>query len=492
MPEQTVDDLIQRALSLEILSLDQVHEIRSLLGVQHVDLDLFRQTLLRQGILTNYQMDRLLEGEMGGFNYGDYKVLFLAGSGTFARVFRATHKKTGKIVAVKVLRGRFSDNKEVIDQFVREAELGMELRHPNIVPIYDIVSKDLLHYMVMDFVEGQTLKDFLKVRKTVEPKMTTRIVTDACSGLDYAAKRQLQHRDLKLSNVLISSSGTALLVDFGLAALENISKTSRGTFTNQRAIDYAALERITGVGRNDPRSDIYFLGCIYYHLLTGVPPLFETKDRQKRLDRNRFYQVKPLQSLNASVPHAVGFVVNKAMSMDVEKRYQTMAEMLADLHVAAKRLEEGTANEGIVPGQIELGLATKTNWNAPKEKPPVILVMESEPDMQNLFRESLKKSGYRVLIMSDPVRAIDRMTEDDPPDCVLINAQFLGQKAVAGFNQIADDSRLTGIPMLLLLDELQIKWAAHAKRSKYRVAAGMPISMKRIREILAMLLKKET
>lgn len=497
MPAQTIEELIQRALTLEILTPEQVRKVWSELGMQNVDLELLRQVLLRNGMLTNYQMDRLLAGETTGYYFGDYKALFLVGAGSFARVFRTVHKETGKVAAVKVLRGRFSENKEVVEQFIREAELGMELRHPHIVPIHDIVSKDYLHFMVMDFVEGQTLREFLRVRKVIEPKLATRIVTDICNALDYASKRHLQHRDLKMSNVLLSTTGGAMLVDFGLAPLANLDKKpEKGEFVNQRAIDYAALERASGVGRNDPRSDIYFLGCIYYHLLTGSSPLLETKDRARRLDRNRFFQVKPIQIVSRNIPHAVSFVVNKAMSVNVDKRYQTAGEMHADLLVAAKRLEEGTADQDISLEQIELnvGLADKTGWKPPmKPKQPVVLVMESDPQMQDIFRESLKKSGYRVLIMSDPGRAIDRMADDDElPQCVLINAQNLGKKAVAGFNQIADDGRMNEVPMLLLLDETQIKWAAHAKRSKYRIAVGMPITMKRVREIIAMLVKKES
>ncbi|MDR1960309.1 MAG: serine/threonine protein kinase [Planctomycetaceae bacterium] len=501
MPEQMVEELMQRALTLELLTPGQIRDVWASLGTQDADIELLRQTLLRQGMLTNYQMDRLIEGETTGFYFGDYKALFLVGAGSFARVFRAVHKETGKIAAVKVLRGRFSENQDVINQFVREAELGMELRHPNIVQIHEVVSKEFLHFMVMDFVEGQTLRDFLRVRKVVEPKVTTRIITDICSGLDYASKRQLQHRDLKLSNVLLSSSGSAMLVDFGLAALTTANKKRQSAETdelsvaNQRAIDYAALERTCGVKRNDNRSDIYFLGCIYYHLLTGKPPLFETKERARRLDKNRFYQVKPIQVTAPQVPHAVSFVVNKAMSLDVEKRYQSMAEMLADLYVAAKRLEEGTANQGIGLEQIKLnvGLAAKpgTKAAAPKTRQPVLMIMEPDAEMQNIFRESFKKAGFRVLIMSDPNRAIDRMAEaDELPDCVLINAQNLGKNAVLGFNQIADDNRLGALPMLLLLDESQVKWAAHVKRSKTRIAAAMPIPMKRVREIIAMLIPK--
>ena len=493
MSNMTVDDLTQRILTLELLREQDIREIWMSYGTQDIDIESFTMALTRQGLLTNYQIERLVSGENTGFYFGEYRALYLVGAGTFARVFRATHKNTGKIVAVKVLRARFSENDEAINQFVHEAELGMELRHPNIVPIYEVVSKNFQHFMVMDFVEGQTLRDFLKVRKIVEPKMATRIVTDVSSALEYATKRGLQHRDLKLSNVMLSIGGKAMVVDFGLAAL--LTAKTAGEGVSQRAIDYAALERITGAPKNDTRSDVYFLGCMFYQLLTGEAPLLETKDRMKRLEKNRFYQVKPIQVLAPKMPRAVAFIVNKAMSLDVEKRYQTMAEMHADLLVAARRLEEGGGDGGdddIAPAYIEMGLAAKEqHLGGPKKTTQqAVMVVEPDVEMQNIFRDALKKAGYRVLIISAPERALERIKDDAPADLVIFNAQFIGEQALLSFNELVEDKRINATPAILLLDEPQIKWGAMAKRDRIHLTVSMPISLKRIREVVAKLLEK--
>jgi len=487
MPQMTVDDLTQRILTLELLRERDIREIWMSFGTQDVDIQAFTTALTRQGLLTNYQIERLVSSENTGFYFGEYRALYLVGAGSFARVFRATHKSSGKIVAVKVLRARFSENVEAINHFVHEAELGMELRHPNIVPIYEVVSKDYQHFMVMDFVEGQTLRDFLKIRKIVEPKMTTRIVTDVCSALEYAMKRGLQHRDLKLSNVMLSIGGKAMVVDFGLAAL--LTAKDAGEGVSQRAIDYAALERITGAPKNDTRSDIYFLGCMYYQLLTGFAPLAETKERHKRLNKTRFYQVKPIQVLAPKTPRAVAFIVNKAMSLDIEKRYQTMAEVHADLLVAARRLEEG-GDDDIAPTHIEIGLAAKENLGSPKKaEQKAVMVVESDIEMQNVFREAFKKAGYRVLVISDPERALERLKDDAHADVVIFNAQFVGPQALESFNELVIDKRINDTPAILLLDEPQIKWGAMAKRDRIHLTVGMPISLRRIREIVAKLLE---
>ena len=488
MADLSVDELVQKALTLGILQSEQLQDVWSSFGTQNIEVGPFVQALLRQGHLTKYQVDRLTSGESGGFYFGDYKVLYPVGAGTFARVYRAVHPKTGKVVAIKVLRSRFSSDPVAIDLFVREAELGMSFRHPNIVSVFDIQSEKDVHYMVMDFIEGQTLREFVNIRKKVDPKVATRIVTDICLGLDYAFKRGHLHRDLKMTNVLLSSAGKSVLVDFGLASSEKENNPDR---RNQRAIDYAALERSTGVRRDDKRSDLFFLGTIFYHMLTGFPPLVEARDRAKRLDKTRFMNIKPITEKDPTVPFAVSFIVDKAMNLDPDKRYQSPAGMLVDLEVAVKKLEAGTADEQ-TGRQNRLASASSLSLASVAKKESVlatIMVVEANPEMQNIFRQSLKKTGYRVLLLSSAERALERFGDHDQDvDCVLFNAQSLGSQAVVAFNELANDRLTMNTPAILLLDENQVKWAARAQRDKHRLAVGMPITMKRLQEVIAKLI----
>src|SRR5271157_446992 len=164
MGNPSAEQLLQRALDLELLTERQFQDVWASVGTRLATVDEVKKQLLRGEFMTNYQLDRLAKGERSGFFYGPYKVLYTVGAGTFARVFRAAHRQTGEIVALKVLRKRFSDNPEQSTQFIREGKLGLTLRHPNIVPIYDVASDGRSHYLVMEFIEGWNLRDLVRIR----------------------------------------------------------------------------------------------------------------------------------------------------------------------------------------------------------------------------------------------------------------------------------------------------------------------------------------
>ena len=479
------EQVAQRAFDLGLLNERQLQEIWAALGSRSVALNDLLQLLVRREFMTNYQVERLVKGERSGFFYGPYKVLYLVGSGTFARVFRAVHRQTGEVVAIKALRSRYSENPAQFSQFVREGRVGVTLRHPNIVPTYDVVSEGKSHFLVMEFVEGWNLRDFVKIRKKVDPLQATRLMIGMADGLGYAFEHGLSHRDLKLNNVLVSSAGQAKLVDFGLAAMdETLSDEMLADMPNTRTVDYAALERATGVRKDDTRSDIYFLGCIFYNMLTGQPPLLETKDRLQRLSKSRFLEVVPIQKAEPSIPHWVSLVVNKAMMLDPTRRYQSPSAMVSDLRIAETQLLQEASSGGRSAG----GASPAPGNAAPPEKQFSIMVVESNARMQDILRDGLKRAGYRVLLTSDPSRAVDRFRQDGTAaDCVLFSAPELGESALEMFNALGEDSKTSFVRALLLLDENQKEWASKAMTSDHRLVRAMPITLKQLRAALTSL-----
>ncbi|HEX6963607.1 MAG TPA: protein kinase [Lacipirellula sp.] len=471
----TAEKLAQRAMEVNILTEQDLQPVWSEFGTNNVDFEPFKQALVRRGLLTNYQLDRLAEGYKTGFFFGDYKILYGVGAGTFARVFRATHRHTGALFAIKVLRNRYSRDPAVSDMFRREGELGAQLKHPNIVGIHEVYSKGAVHYLVMDFVEGQNLRDFYKVRGRFEPLEATRIVADMMAGLTYSFQKGISHRDLKMSNVIVSSDGDAKLLDFGLAGLGDAVEGE----ANPRTIDYAGLERATNVRKDDARSDIFFAGCIYYQLLSGRAALAETRERSQRLSKSRYSDIKPILDVLPTIPLPFARVVTKAIEFDPARRYQTPGEMLADLKVAAKRVAEakdsGDLQEGqeLLEGQLDDGTSRK------------LMVVESDHKMQDIFRELFKKVGYRVLVTSDPERLFQRLYDDPKSaDILLISSGQIGREALEAFNKLGQDKRTSGLPVVLLLGESQAAWMKEAAGGPKRLVAKMPVKQKELRHAI--------
>jgi serine/threonine-protein kinase len=475
------EELLQLALNAELLSERQFQEVWAAVGSRMAPLDEVKKHLVRGELLTSFQLERLMKGERSGYFYGPYKVLYYIGAGNFARVFRAAHRQSGEIVALKVLRKHFSDHDDQVAQFVREGKLGCTLRHPNIVPTYEVVSQGKTHFLVMEFVEGYNLRDLVKIRKKLDPLLATKLMIDIVKGLNYALENGLTHRDLKLNNVLVTSSSQAKVVDFGLATIQEESAEVAEEMPNARTVDYAALERATGVRKDDKRTDIYFAGCVFYQMLTGQSPLAET-DRSQRMGKQRFLDVVPIHQRDPELSHWVCTVVNKAMMMEPIRRYQSPAAMLADLAIVERQLIEGGDSETAEADMAALGTYVEI-------KQPTVLVVESDPKWQDIFRGGFKRVNYKVLVTADPRRAVDRVRQDlTAVQCLVFCAQGLGEAALTGFNDLGSDKRTATMPALLLLDEPQKNLKEQARAAEHRMVLTMPITMKELRNALAALL----
>lgn len=479
MASLSLDDLHQRLLSLDLMDLDRIRRVQTTFGSRLFSVDEFLRQAQRMGFLTKYQAERLISGETTRYYYGNYKIQYLIGAGSFARVFRCVHKDTGKDVAVKVLRSRFRDDAATITEFKREGEVGMALRHPNIAEVYEAHESEHDYYMVMEFIEGSTLREMLAAQKNgvLDAKRATRIIYDVCLALEYALEHGYQHRDMKPSNIMVASEGRAVLLDFGLLT------DQASTFKTQRAIDYAALERSTHVRRDDKRSDLYFLGAVYYQALTGIAPLGEVRDRSQRLNAGRFKDIKMIHQVVKGVPRSVASIVDKSLMFNPDERYQSPTHLRQDLERVLEQLEladvEEEAFEVIQETKVEKAKPTKT-----------IMVVEANSTLQSTFRDCFKSAGFRPLVISNTAYALQRL-EDFEVDAVLFNAQTLGEDAVTAFNKLLESPLTKGLPAVLLLNEDQVQWGAKAKRSKKRLAVGMPISMKRLLMVVDKLTKED-
>ncbi len=499
MAEMTAEKFAQRTFDFDLLDAHQLEALWGEFGSRDVPLEQLTSLMVRRELLTNFQVDRILGGKREGYYYGKYRVLYLVGAGTFARVYRAVHRETKKVRAVKVLRKRYSDDLVTTEQFLREARMVMPLRHPNIVPVYEVLKERHRSFMVMDFIEGQNLRDFIKIHKRLDPLVSLRLIADVLAGLDYARRKGVTHRDMKLSNVLISSHGRAKLVDFGLAAISaEMSDEAIAGAPNPRSIDYAGLERITGVRRNDARSDLYFTGCMLYHMLAGKSPLTETRDRVKRLSVSRYREVKPLAQLAPDLPNYVIALVNKAMDLNVDRRYQTPGEMLEDLRRVTERVKTGEVDSSRTADSSEpVGEEPAPTDDTPLEQEGAarkVMLIESNVNMQNSIRTALKKRGYRVLVYGSPVRALQRFADhlDQEPlaDCVVFSAIELDNEAVDAFNAFGEMEETESLPAILLVRDTSKDHIHRAVTNDHRVMLTIGSKIKRLRSTLKRLLEQ--
>lgn len=492
MVDFTPTQLSQRLVEVGLLEpLDVEKAWAEVGGIDGSCEDLIR-VLQRKEMLTTLQVDRVLRGERGGYFYGKWKVLYLIGAGTFARVYRAIHMENQRVAAVKVLRKRHRNEPTQVEQFMREAKVGMELRHPNIVAIHEVDPDPRNPYMVMEFVEGQTLRELQRIRNKIDPLTSLKLMADVANGLAYAATQGVTHRDMKLSNVLVTSQGRGKLVDFGLAALADTSnEKALADCPSARAIDYAALERGTGVRKDDARSDLYFLGAMLYHILSGVSAMTETRDRLARLNVSRFREVPHIKKVAPEIPHNVAAVVHKAMEFDPAKRYQSAAEAAADLKATIERLESGDTQTmaSIASGEKNKGVKSASEEGAGK----TVMLVESKIEFQDLIREKLKKRGYKVLVISDPTRALARFgpDEDAPADCVLFSAPELGGAALEAFNRFGEESHTADLPAILMVDRKQQFVIRNAKVGPRRMMLAMPLKVRELRAALLRLLQPQ-
>jgi serine/threonine protein kinase len=458
----------QLAQRMQLITEAQLRDCWEELGSNNGLAEEMLSIMERRGYVTPLQTSKLRKGDRDGYVLGGYRLLYKIASGSFGRVYRADDPRTGSIVAVKVLRRRWEEDQHKIGLFEREGKIGMTLQHPNIVQILS-VSKDPAsgqHYIVMEFIEGLNLREMLATRKRLTVPEALRILEEAVSGLTYAYSRGLTHRDLKPSNILIGPGGTAKLVDFGLGELSgppDLSGYSEGDDTVvDRTVDYAGLERATGVKAGDVRSDIYFMGAIFSEMLTGRPPLTPTRDRRARMFKSRFENARPARRDEIDGPYSVVLLCEKMMNLDPQLRQQTPSQLLEAVH------------------QAQADLAGERGPRGP-EGPKTIYVVESNAKLQELIREKFKEAGFRVLIASDPSRAVQRY-ESQPYHALIMDAGSVGEDGVDMFSRIVKESQTMNMhcAAILILNPEQAHWAERATTSEHSAVLVRPVSLKQL------------
>src|SRR5438067_4355603 len=287
--------------------------------------------LVRDGLLTNFQSEQLMQGKWRRFAIGKYKVLERLGSGGMGSVFLCEHKFMRRRVAVKVLPTAKAADPSSLERFYREARAVAAVDHANIVRAYDIDQDENLHFLVMEWVDGTNLQDLVKKFGPLDHLRACHYIYGASVGLQHAHEMGLVHRDIKPGNILVDRAGVVKILDMGLARFchdEEDILTKKYDENVLGTADYLAPEQALDSHTVDIRADIYSLGATFYYLLTGSAPFPEGSVAQKLIwHQNR--PPRPIKSLRPEVPDELVAVIEKMMAQDPCRRYPSPSEVMA-------------------------------------------------------------------------------------------------------------------------------------------------------------------
>ena len=289
--------------------------------------------LIETGALTSYQARKILAGATRGFFLGDYRILRSLGEGGMGKVYLAAHREDGNRVAIKVLPpSKAKDGGQALLRFRREMELSRRAVHPNLAKTLDVGQAGNVHFMILEYVPGESLYQLVKQRHGGPLRVpdAARFFLKVVDGLEAAHNAGLIHRDIKPSNLMVTPDGDARILDLGLARSEEEERPLTREHVVVGTLDYASPEQLGNAACADRRSDLYSLGCTIYFSLAGRPP-FEGGDVVNKIFKQKMDDPEPLERVARGVPSAFAAVVRKLMAKQPEDRYQTCGELRTDL-----------------------------------------------------------------------------------------------------------------------------------------------------------------
>jgi serine/threonine protein kinase len=350
------------------------------------------QELYRQGKLTTFQAQAVYQGKTRGLVLGNYAVLDLLGKGGMGQVYKAEHRKMKRVVALKVLPSAATESPEAVKRFQREVEAAAKLSHPNIVTAHDADQAKGVHFLVMEYVDGQDLASLVRQRGTLAVAVAVDYVIQAARGLEYAHSQGVIHRDIKPANLLVDTQGSVKILDMGLARIEEVAGDKpltrtdfipdfmspeigevagtiawRGTIACREepaalthigqvmgTLDFMSPEQASDTKMADARSDIYSLGCTLYCLLVGRPP-YGGDTVAKKILAHRERPIPSLRAARKHVPRSLDGLLQKLLAKRPEDRPQTMTEVIAALQVCQTETSRSRRRRFLVGTAMGLG-----------------------------------------------------------------------------------------------------------------------------------------
>ncbi|MCM1245379.1 MAG: Stk1 family PASTA domain-containing Ser/Thr kinase [Roseburia sp.] len=319
-----------------------------------------------------------------------YEILEKVGSGGMADVFRAKCHRLNRFVAIKILKQEYSEDTKFVTKFRGEAQAVACMSHPNIVGIYDVGEENGMYYIVMELIDGITLKKYIEEKGKLTVKEAVGISLQIANGLDAAHRNNIIHRDIKPQNILIARDGTAKVTDFGIA---KAASSNTITANAMGSVHYISPEQARG-GYSDEKSDVYSLGVTMYEMLSGTLPF--TGESAVAIALAHIQEdATPLAAMDGTIPKGLSNIVNKCMQKKTELRYASAADLIADLKMF---LQDPSGDYGVIGNLYENGgtiFMSKDDVNTLKNasrsaKPPIGDHMKKEEDAEDMDDEDNK------------------------------------------------------------------------------------------------------
>jgi serine/threonine protein kinase len=322
-------------------------------AVEHLDRRLARQAV-QQSFLTLWQAQQLLAGRTSGFRVDRYLLLELIGQGGMGRVYLARDTRLNRQVALKILAPERMNNSRAVKRFEREARVGAQLQHENLVRLYDFGQANGRYYLVMEYIEGKTIGALIAAQGPISPPTAARLSWQIALGLEHAHRKGLIHRDVNPYNILVTHEGIAKLADLGLARnmAENEHVTREGATVG--TFDYVAPEQARHSQSADIRSDIYSLGCTLYHMVTGQVP-FPSPSLAEKLYAHQMLEPVPLDRLIPDTPTGFVEVVRRMMRKQPDERYATPLQVAQALEPFVEEYSRIRESVGNIPLILDTG-----------------------------------------------------------------------------------------------------------------------------------------
>ncbi|MEQ2363605.1 Stk1 family PASTA domain-containing Ser/Thr kinase [Coprococcus sp. CLA-AA-H190] len=291
----------------------------------------------------------------GSYLINRYEIIMKIGSGGMADVYKAKDHVLNRLVAIKVLKQEYSTDATFVKKFRVEAQSAAGLSHPNIVNVYDVGEDDGVYFIVMELVQGITLKNYIDMKGKLDIREALNISVQIASGLSAAHENRIIHRDIKPQNIIMSRDGKVKVTDFGIA---KVADSTTVTTTAAGTVHYISPEQARG-GYSDERSDIYSLGITMYEMVTGRVP-FEGETNVAVALMHIQSEITPPRQLEPSIPVSFEKIILKCTQKKPERRYASARELIADLR---KVLTHPDGEYVVIPGAIPQGRTIVMNDN---------------------------------------------------------------------------------------------------------------------------------